>query len=310
MQLGRWLDAHEVERAGRVGPRGALLSVVLVYLLGFGVPIYAAVMALVLAHGHRLARVSPGWNWHNLLELGLNAVAVVVALVLLRREAPTWARPVRRGPRWVAELQAFGLGLVAILAGGTTLALVAWLTHPGLHNNWSGSPGIVAALLAGPAEETVVLVVPVVFLRAARWAWWAVIPAMLALRLAYHVYYGFPVVGFSVWAVAMIFIYLRTHAAIGLILAHSYWDTTLMLAPRWPLVTGTLMSVTLLTLLVWGIVSLILWLVRLSDRRAAKRHAAALPVGWYQNSSGHWWWWDGRRWIAPAPPTDYTFGNS
>lgn len=303
MRLRRWLDSHEVERIGRFGPGQALVAVAVVYLIGFGLPVFAAVRAVVLAHGGAHFRTVPGWTWRVSLELGLQAVAVVVAVPLLRREAPTWTRPVRPGMRWVSELRAFGLGLTAIFAGSTALKLLGWLPHPHLENSWSGGPGLVAVLLAGPAEEVVVLVLPVVFMRAAKWPWWAVITAMLALRLAYHVYYGFPVIGFSVWAVAMIFIYLRAHAVIGLIVAHSYWDLIAMFGGRWPAVAAALFSVTALSLLVWGIVSVILWVANRAVRRAENRPVVPLPLGWYQNNSGLWWWWDGQRWLPPAAPT-------
>lgn len=302
-RVGRWLDAREVERTGRFGPTGALLTVVLLYVLGFGMGIAAAVIVVTRPNVH--FHVHGSVSWPALLELALSALAVVVAVPLLAREAPAWARPTGRRPRWLSELKAFGLAIFAIFVGSTAVRALGWLPHPHLHTSssgWSGWSGIVAGLLAGPSEEIVVLVVPVVFLRAAKWPWAAVIAAMLALRLAYHVYYGFPVAGFAIWAVAMIFIYLGTHAIIGLIVAHSYWDTTLMLGQHWPLLSGLLISGTLLALFVWGVVSLILWLVYRSDRKAANRAAAAWPVGWYRNNSGYWWWWDGQRWLAPAPP--------
>ena len=295
-RLGRWLDAHEVARTGRARPGWALLTVAVVYLLGFGLPVFAAVAHLTggVAFGHTTRVIL------TVLELGLNVVAVLVAVVLLRREAPSWARPTPTGPRWIMELRAFGLAWLAIFVGTTLVRVLSWLPRPEVDPGWPPLSGLIAALLAGPTEEIVVLVVPLVFLRAARWRWPAVITAMLVLRLAYHVYYGVPAVGLMVWAVAMIVIYLRTHAVVGLIVAHSLWDVMGMVALHWSLIVAGLMEVlSLVALLVWGIVSVSLWLVRRADRRAA---AAPPLVGWHQSATGHWWWWDGQRWIAPPPP--------
>lgn len=313
-RLAQWLDAHEVERTGRAGPKRAVLTVALVYLLGFGMPVVAAVMIAAAGHDRARSGGSLGWTPLTTLELALNAAAVFVAIPLLMREAPSWAHPRLPGRRWITELKAFALGWLAIFVGSTAVKLLGWLPHPSLRGGWSGTPGIAAGLLAGPTEEIVVLVVPLVFLRAARWPWWAVLTAMLALRLAYHVYYGFPVAGFTLWAVAMILIYLRTHAAVGLILVHSFWDTTILLGGRWVAIPLVVVPVMLLALLSWGVVSLVLWLVHRSDRESAAREAAARAsssgiIGWHQNSAGHWWWWDGQRWIAPPPPPGTPVAN-
>lgn len=301
-RLTRWLDRHEVERTGRATPARALLTVVLVYLIGFGMPVYVAIW--YDAHARTLRPAHAGhWSLPLLLELGLNLAGVLVAVPLLMREAPGWARPRLPGSRWLSNLKSFVLTWLAVFAGGIAMRLLAWLPHPPQHAAWDGVPGLLAGLLAGPTEEIVVLVVPLVFLRAARWPWWAVVPAMLVLRLAYHVYYGFPVLGFAVWATAMIVIYLRTHAVIGMILAHSTWDIGVMVGTRWaPLSVVMLLAsfVVVIASLAWGIVSLSLWLLDRADRR--RPPAPPLPVGWYQNGSGHWWWWDGRHWLPPAQP--------
>ena len=300
-RLRGWLDAHDVERTARSRPRRALLTVALVYLLGFGMPIYGAIWYVVHADRVRPAG-TPRWSLPLVVELTLNVAAVVVAVPLLAREAPSWGRPRPSGKRVLRTLLAFCLAWLALLAGGIAMRMLGSLPHPVDRATWEGVPGLVVAVLAGPTEEIVVLVVPLVFLRAARWPWWAVLTTMIALRLAYHVYYGFPVIGFALWAAAMVLIYLRTHAVLGLILAHSTWDIGVMCASRWPLAGGLMLLATFLAgiaSLVWGIVSLSLWLLDRSDRG---RPPAVLPVGWYQNASGHWWWWDGGRWLPPPQP--------
>ena len=301
--LDRWLTAHDVERTGRARPTGALVRVALIYLLGFGLPIYAAISYLSSAHIRTLARTTSGWTLPGIIELSINAAALVVAIALLMREAPSWSRPVLPSARWRTELKAFGLGWSASLAGGILTRILGIGAYPRSHAAASAWPSAAGSLLAGPAEEIVVLVVPLVFLRAAKWPWWQVISAGLVLRLAYHVYYGFPAAGLTVWALALIFIYLRTHAIIGLILAHSYWDMTSTVGVYWSsAVAGLMFLVPLLAVVIWGIVTLIRRKIRRYQRKLAARMAAAIPVGWHQNNTGHWWWWDGHTWIAPQPP--------
>lgn len=318
VRLGRWLSAHEVERTGRNTPGRALVKLVLVYLLGFGLGIFSAILYLSSARDRALSHTATGWGLPEIIGDAMSLTAALLAILVVSREAPTWARPTPPGGRWWTELKAFGLGWAACLAGGVATSLLHSPSYPRSHAAASAWPSVVGSLLAGPVEETVVLVMPLVLLRAARWRWWQVILAGLVLRLAYHVYYGWPAIGLTVWALAMILIYLRTHAVIGLILAHSYWDMTSTVGVYWSNALGGLMvTIPLFSVIIWGIVSLILWAVR-RRRRApaalvtapaatasaaaapapAPSAAVARPAGWYQNAEGYWWWWDGRSWLA------------
>lgn len=300
-RLSSWLTAHEVDRTGRTGPTRSLLTVVLTYLLGFGLPIFAAIHYLSSAHVRELAKTSTGWSIPMVVVLSLNAFAVIVGVALLAREVPSWTRPIGPSPRWRTELKAFGLAWLAMFVAGIVTQLLGIGEYPRSHAAASAWPSAISSLFAGPSEEIVVLVVPLVFLRAAKWPWWQVIAAGLVLRLAYHVYYGFPAVGLTVWALAMIFIYLRTHAILGLIVAHSYWDMTSTVGVYWsPLAAGVMFFLPILALVIWGFVSVILWLVRRQRRKAEARRTPTGPPGWYQNDAGYWWWWDGYSW-TPAP---------
>lgn len=300
-RLSRWLTSHEVERTEQISATEGLLSVGFVYLLGFGLAVLGAVELMTSAHARALANGHHGWSVSFIVELGLGVLATVIAVVLLRRSAPSWARPATAGPWWAAQLAGFGLAFVAIFAGTTATALLRARAYPGGHATGAAWPMLVNSLLAGPMEEIVVLVVPLVFLRAARWPWWAVIGTGLVLRLAYHLYYGYPALGLSVWAIAMMFVYLRTRAIIGMIVAHSYWDVTATVGANWSHVAaGLMLGLAGLAVIVWGIVAFILWLARKADGGSAARAAGA--VGWYQSETGHWWWWDGSQWVAPAAP--------
>jgi hypothetical protein len=302
--LQRWLTAHEPGRTGRTGPTGALVTVAVLYALAFSLPVYAAIHYLASAHVRELAHTTSGWTWRNVLELSLIGLGTLLAVAALRREAPTWSRPTRPGARWIAELRAFGLAWLAILAGGLASRIFGNSSYPESHAGANAWPSAVNSLLAGPGEEIIVLVAPLVFLRAAKRPWWQVIVIGLALRIAYHVYYGWPAAGLLVWALAMMFLYLGTHAVVGMIVAHSYWDVAISIGTYWSYpAQAVLQFVPLVCLIIWGLVSAVLRginrLIRRHDRKAAER-LVANPAGWYQNSSGHWWWWDGQNWFAPS----------
>jgi hypothetical protein len=204
----------------------------------------------------------------------------------------------------VAELKSFGLVWTSLLASAIVAGLIGHNRYHESHSAAAAWPSVVNSLLAGPAEEVVVLVLPLVFLRAARWPWWQVISAALVLRIAYHVYYGAPAAGLLVWAFAVIFVYLRSHAIIGMILAHSLWDVSITIGWFWSTDTvNVVQNLVFLALVVWGLVSLVRGLVR-RVRRKRVSGTTASTAGWYQNDTGHWWWWDGENWFQHPPPGD------
>jgi hypothetical protein len=142
---------------------------------------------------------------------------------------------------------------------------------------------------------------PLVFLRRAGWSWRRVVIVALLMRLAYHVYYGWPAAGLMVWALLMFFIYLRTRAIIGIIVAHSYWDVTITIGhDRSEIVGGLMIMAALFSIGAWVLVRGVL---RFAGRFAKHPAGATNPagVGWYQNDTGHWWWWDGESWTPQSP---------
>lgn len=311
--VNSWLSERELERTGRTSPAWAGVTVGFIYLLGFGLPIYAAVRYLVSAHVRRLAHTSTGWRLTEVIGMSLIGLAILLAVVVLAREAPSWARPTSRSSSWVAQLKAFGLTWAALLVSGFVANLIGIRSYPQSHSSAEAWPSAINSLLAGPAEEIVVLVVPMVFLRAAKRPWWQVIAIGLVLRIAYHVYYGYPAAGLLIWALAMILVYLRTHAVIGLILAHSSWDLAISIRIFWSQDAGVAMfAVPFLSVICWGIGSCILLIARRAQRNnpAYRSNLAApapiSPVGWYSDRSGYWWWWDGQHWHAPPPPQVYS----
>jgi hypothetical protein len=240
-----WLVEHEVPRTGHVRPRWAYVIVAVTYGVGFGLGVWRAFGYLLSASTRTRIQTATGFTDNDFISAYLASLALVVAIRLLNLEAPTWARPVDPGTRWRTELRAFGLASVCIAVGlGTSTILLDMPAYPRGTGSGAARADLLSGLLAGPAEEIVVLVVPLVLLRAARWPWWAVITAAVVLRLLYHVYYGPAAAGLALWALGMIAVYLHTHAILGLVLAHSWYDACSTIAGYWSAPAGILLAAT------------------------------------------------------------------
>ncbi|HET6152596.1 MAG TPA: hypothetical protein VFE15_06545, partial [Marmoricola sp.] len=162
-RVSSWLTAHEVALTGRTGPKGAAATVASIYILGYALPIYAAILYLSSAHIRHLAHTSDGWSAHGIIELSLNVLALVPAVIVLAREAPSWWRPISSEARWLAELKSFGLAYTAILAGSIASSLLGNAGYPRGKGAGAAWPQAISSLLAGPTEEIIVLVLPLVF---------------------------------------------------------------------------------------------------------------------------------------------------
>lgn len=240
--LAGWLDEHEVPRAGVVTGGGAYVIVVTTYAIGFGFAVWAAFNYLLSPSFRADIKTTTGFTFTDVFSMWLTLLALVIAIPLLRMEAPTWWRPTGAGPRWQLGAHAFGLASLAIGVGlWVSTVLLNMPAYP--HGSGTGAAvgSLPSAALAGPGEEVIVLAVPLIFLRAVNWPWWAVVPAAVILRLLYHVYYGSSTAGLALWAVGMIVIYLRTHAALGLIFAHSWYDISSTIAGYWSEAAGVAM---------------------------------------------------------------------
>ena len=89
--------------------------------------------------------------------------------------------------------------------------------------------------MAGPTEELVLLGIVVIGFRHAGMAWWAVICVAVALRVPFHLYYGWAAFAIGIWPVLSVLLFRRTLDACGgmitpFIVAHGMYDLTTALA--------------------------------------------------------------------------------
>jgi hypothetical protein len=201
----------------------------------------------------------------------LGIVIVALALIWAFRQYAA-AQPPRVPLR--TSLQAFLLGYVAVSTGFVLTAGIGELIgHP--LNQFPVEPiddPLLAVLnviddgMAGPAEELALLALVVIALRATGHSWTVVTIAAIAVRLPFHAYYGWSIIGLAAWAALMVLIYKRTGAILALILEHASWN---MLNSA-----GEIGGVMKALFVVGGVAVIVVFLVRI-DRRTP----AATPVG-------------------------------
>jgi hypothetical protein len=197
----------------------------------------ASVLAAVFydAHqpiNHDLISVSEG-VLSGVSELAIAAMAIVVVGSLTRLRglgfsdigwAPAWGE--HRAYQW----QAFGVSMgfvAAVLGSGGLLALVSpHAKYPFLPAKaWHLIYEIPQSISAGIVEELVVVALLVTALEQARTKVWVIYAIGLTLRLSYHVYYGWGVIVFLLWAATAIWLFRRTRRITPLIVAHMVYDS-------------------------------------------------------------------------------------
>ncbi|WP_169276431.1 type II CAAX prenyl endopeptidase Rce1 family protein [Bifidobacterium moraviense] len=93
-------------------------------------------------------------------------------------------------------------------------------------SGWAATLYLVAMFFAGPTEELVLLGLPVLGLRHAGVPWWAVTCVAVALRVPFHLYYGWAAFAIAVWPVLAVLLFRRTGMITPLIVAHGMYDVS------------------------------------------------------------------------------------
>jgi membrane protease YdiL (CAAX protease family) len=238
--LSRWLappaPARATQRRSWITTRRAYLQVAAVYVLGFGLPVVNAF--ILLAHpGEGINQSVPtlhGQVIDESLGWALQLPGVLLAVWLAHRRGWTLRR-LGIAPLWATgstgRKQAYRIGAVMFLSqlvAAVVLSLVApnaSFPH-GATGAWGMIGGISGSIRSGFAEELVVTAFIVTTLRQARRPWQEILLVSLALRVAYHVYYGTPwiVLWIAIWAGAAFGLYWRTRRLTPIIIAHALWD--------------------------------------------------------------------------------------
>ena len=231
--FGRWMRGGITARAIQI----LLLS----YLLGFALPVANAITVL-----HQPAAAGPPRSSGN--QVPSTALAgYLTVLVLALLAAVLGMRTARLSP---LDLDANELGLRAVahnrrqrsaavvmyvgLLGITIGASVNILNLCGIHGTGASSgiaprPGalpveVFHAAIAGVVEEPVLLALPMALGWRTRWPWPVTLAVMIALRISFHVYYGWVSLFVMPWIAATVVLYRWCPVLWPFVLGHGLFD--------------------------------------------------------------------------------------
>ncbi|MFD8770935.1 MULTISPECIES: CPBP family glutamic-type intramembrane protease [Microbacterium] len=201
-----------------------------IYLVGWSEGVRVAVVMLL------------GWTpvpdtWPTGTVATATAGIVRQIAVVLMAAALIWAfrryagAEVQRAT-WRTGVKTFPVGYLAVFIGFTLAGALS--TVFGLPSNeFDLAPiddpllhvlNIVNDGMAGPSEELALLALVVVALRATGHSWTVVLIAAIAVRVPFHLYYGWGAIGLAAWALLMVLLYRRTGAIVALILEHATFN--------------------------------------------------------------------------------------
>lgn len=192
--------------------------------------------------------------------------------------APAPQPPAQRGPAWQFS-RAFFLSTAGVLAFLVTILVYDWSTggqsaapDPG-HSLWMIPVGLVIALAAGVGEEMLITGMVVTTLEQAGFARraWVIYLVAIALRIPFHLYYGWASLGVICFTAVNVWVYRRWRVLWPIVLAHAVYDAVQFAGSLVPTLAG-------LVLLALGLSTFVMMIViaavELSDRSARRRVAA------------------------------------
>jgi hypothetical protein len=245
-------------RLPRTLGRRAAVILLFSYALGFVLPVTGAIMSLAAAHD-AAARTD---------SIAAELVNDAVPLALSLLAATLGMRSAVRAPLALRGTD-LGLSRTAAIsraqAAGTALMYLATLTAASILTDrllamlgvQADSPtaltdrlpaAVVNDAWAGLLEEPILLGLTIGLAMRLRWRWWAVLPLVIVMRGAFHVYYGPGALFVIPWMCGAYLLYRRCPLLWPFVLAHSAYDVLVTLtdnAPHAASVTATVIQDTL-----------------------------------------------------------------
>lgn len=112
-------------------------------------------------------------------------------------------------------------GAVAMVPLAAVFNFEPAFPHPVLEGSWALPATILGCIEAGFAEEIFLVIIPMIVLRSAGQRWWVIGLVLVAARLSFHVYYGWPSLGLLTWAAGALLFFYFTRCGLALILGHA-----------------------------------------------------------------------------------------
>lgn len=206
------------------------------FLCGYGVYVVLA-LSLLLHPASDSDAVDPGTQ--IALEFWQLVLAFAVGLAVASRLGPSgvkdWLIGAREARAGRAALGAAWL-LVALGCGWVIVAVFGLTTsNAGLRDGWPRYDLLAAAVMAGIGEELLVLALPYLVLSRIRMRDGRPIPSLaatsvlIALRMSYHLYYGWAALSLLPWAITSVVVYAGLQRVWPLIVTHAAYDAVLVL---------------------------------------------------------------------------------
>jgi membrane protease YdiL (CAAX protease family) len=189
--------------------------------------------------------------------------------------APYVRQPAQRGPGWQFA-RAFFVSMAGVLAFLVTVIVYVAISKqqasaPDQGNSlWLVPVGVVVALAAGLGEEVLITGMVTTTLEQAGFAKraWVIYLVAIALRVPFHLYYGWASLGVICFTVVNIWVYRRWRLLWPIVLAHTAYDGIEFAGSLIPQVAG-------LALILLGLATFVMLIViaciELSDRSARRR---------------------------------------
>jgi membrane protease YdiL (CAAX protease family) len=189
--------------------------------------------------------------------------------------APYVREPAQRGPGWQFS-RAFFVSMAGVLA--FLISVIVYVAVSGQDTSapdqgnslWLVPVGIVVALAAGLGEEVLITGMVTTTLEQAGFAKraWVIYLVAIAMRIPFHLYYGWAALGVVCFTTVNIWVYRRWRLLWPIVLAHAAYDAIEFAGSLVPKLAG-------LTLILLGLATFVMLIViaciEMSDRSARRR---------------------------------------
>ena len=290
------------------------------YVLQFGLGVLTAVAVFVIRQDGELEEqvyTSSGYVL-TFLFFGLIPFALSMTVIAVYRYRAHWSWSelgITHVPRDWFERRLWWRSsivyLAALMVSVIVMGLLSGLRGSGDYPEAEGADLVRAlsivpqSLMAGIGEELLLVAFLVVAMERLGANGPTIYVVAVVLRIAFHLYYGPPVMGLVIWALVAVWIFRRTRTVMPLIIVHTLWDVNALSSEFVPIVTGLIMLTTLGAIVVTGIVHLATrrapdpFEVPAAQQWTGPPPTPALPApGWYLDPVDPrlWRWWDGYAW--------------
>jgi hypothetical protein len=229
---GRWLT-FGAKPARPAGVQAARV-VALAFALGMAIPVLTAVAALCAPRALADGTTDDSGLWAGyVLVVGL-ALAAAMLGMRTARLAPLGVTVtdlgLRRGPglsgrRAWAAAAAYVAVLAASIWVTVTLADVVGIRGSGVSAVTGRSPAeVFHVAVSGLTEEPVLLALPMALAARVRWPWWTVYLLLAAMRISFHVYYGWLAFFVLPWMAAALLVWRWCPLLWPFVLGHGLFD--------------------------------------------------------------------------------------